>query len=460
VVGAVAVLGAAAGSASAATTIRPLAPGTSPLAGIQDDRAIQVDPQKRFKMMADAGARIARIDLRWDHIAKSRPANPADPADPAYDWSVYDGVVAAARRNRVEVLFSVWGTPTWAVDHSMVAHGDASFGMYTFPPKNADDFRTFSIALAKRYTKLGVRRWEGWNEPNVPMFLQPQFKRVNNRSVPESPKIYSNLQKAFHSGIKAVNRKAQIGGVVTAPAGDAPGAANPVRVIPMDFVRELNRPGLRPPMDFVSHHPYPLRQRTDKKTKPGFKPSYSDLYNLADFTKAVDATYLRGKRLWLTEYGFSTSPVDHYDIIVSPARQADNIGDAYWRMKSNRRVAMSIYYFLQDHPGWRSGLLNMNGSKKPAYQAHALPLWPRRVGSATNVYGQVRDTVKRTRVTIQERRRGRWVTARVITTAPDGGFVASVRTTGRTQIRAYWKGKTRSGTNVVRLSRPVSLPVR
>ncbi len=453
-IAAVVALGAAAGSASAATSIRALAPGTSPLAGIQDDRAIQVDPMKRFKMMADAGARIARIDLRWDHIAKARPANPVDPADPAYDWSVYDGVVAAARRHKMEVLFTVWGTPGWAVDQSMVPLGDTSFGMHTFPPKSAEDFRTFSIALARRYTSQGVRKWEGWNEPNVPIFLQPQYRRVNGVPVPASPAIYSDLQKAFYSGIKLVNRRAQIGGIVTSPAGDKT-SNDPVRVIPMTFVKELNKPGLRPPMDFVSHHPYPVRPRTDKRTPSG--RSYSDLYNLDEMTKAIDSTYLRGKKLWLTEYGFSTARVPEYTMIVSPAVQADNIGDAYWRMKTNRRVGMAIYYFLQDHPGWRSGLLNMNLSKKPAYQAHALPLWPRKVGRATNVYGQVRDTNKRTRVTIQEKRGARWVAARAVTTAPDGSFVIQVRTTGRATLRAHWKGRTRANTPVVRVSRPVTV---
>lgn len=447
-------LGAAAAGASAATTIRAVAPGASPLAGIEDDRAIQVDPMKRFKMMADAGARIARIQMRWDGVAKAKPANPVDPADPAYDWSVYDGVVAAAKKNRMEVLFAVSGTPAWAVDQSKVPLGDSSLGLHTFPPKNADDYRTFAIALAKRYTPQGVRKWEGWNEPNVPIFLQPQFVRVNGVATPASPAIYSDLQKAFYAGVKLVNPKAQIGGVVTSPAGDAT-SLDPVRVVPMNFVKELNAPTLRPPMDFVSHHPYPVRPRTDKVTPPG--RSYSDLYNLEEMTKAIDATYLKGKRLWITEYGFSTSTVPQYTITVSPTAQADNIGDAYWRLKTNKRVAMAIYYFLQDSPVWRSGLLNINTSKKPAYQAHALPLWPRRVGSATNLYGQVRDTNVRTKVTIQEKRGGRWVPAKAITTAVDGGFVVSVRTTARTQLRAYWKGKTRSGTAVVRLSRPVTV---
>jgi len=447
-------VGAAVAPSVNAATIRGGNAGNSFLAGIQDDRAIQVDPQKRFKLMAEAGARIARIDLRWDFVAKSRPGNAADDKDPAYDWTIYDGVVKAARKNKMQIVFTVWGTPGWAVNRSLFSQGDLSYGEHTFPPTNADDFGRFGQALARRYGKLGVKKWEGWNEPNVPIFLQPQFRRSGNTHVPVSPIHYFRLQKAFYRGIKSVDRKAQVAGVVTSPAGNVikPGKT-PLRVIPTTFVRTLNRSALRPPMDYVAHHPYPVRQRTDRPSRPG--RAYADLYNLEEFTRAVDRTYLRGKRLWLTEYGFSTSKVPEYDIIVSPAGQANNIGDAYVRIKKNRRVAMGIYYFLQDHPGWRSGLVTAALKRKPGYNAHALPLWPRTTGRTTVLWGQARTAIGRTNVTVQTLRNGRWRFARSVRTTPDGSFTVRVTSANRTRVRVVWKGKTRAGTKVVRVSRPI-----
>lgn len=448
------ILGAAAAPGALAQTIRGGPGGNSPLAGIQDDRVVQVDPGRRMRMMADAGARITRVDLRWDQVAKSRPGNAADPNDPAYDWTVYDGVVRAARQNRIQVVFSVWGTPEWAVNRSLFAQGDLNYGTQTFPPTDADDFARFAQALARRYGRLGVKKWEGWNEPNVPMFLQPQFRRSGSRYVPVSPTIYANLQRAFYRGIKSVDRTAQVAGVVTSPAGNVikPGQV-PVRVIPMTFVRMLNAPSLRPPMDYVSHHPYPQRPRSDRPTRPG--RAYSDLYNLQEFTRAVDATYLRGKRLWLTEYGFSTAAVPEYRIVVSQAGQATNIADAFVRIKRDRRVAMGIYYFLQDHPGWRSGLVTMSGRRKLGYAAHALPLWPRTTGRTSVLWGQVRNTTRATRVTVQVRRGTRWVSSRVVRTSADGTFSLSVQSARRVQVRVHWKGTTRAGTKVVRVSRPI-----
>lgn len=427
-------------------TFQPMKTGGSPIAGIQDDRVLQGDPLPRMRTMADAGARIVRVDLRWDRIAPSRPSNAADPNDPAYAWAQYDRIVAAAKRYRLEVLFTVWGTPAWAVDTNLFAYGDLQYGSQSFAPRNAADFHQFAQAAAGRYGPQGVRKWEGWNEPNIPMFLQPQFRRVNGLPVAVSPKIYSDLQRAFSTGIKRVDPRAQVAGLVTAPAGSA-GGLDPTRVVPMTFARQLNRPGLRPPMDVVSHHPYPVRTRTNKPTPPG--RAYSDLYNLGEMTKAVDATYLRGKHLWLTEYGFSTAAVPEYPTVVTAKGQATSIADAYWRTRTNRRVDMAVYYLLQDHQGWRSGLYKQSGQIKAGLQAHALPLWANR----RTLYGQVRNATGRTRVAIQQRRGGRWVLARTIATANDGSF--TVRVTGRAEVRAQWRGTSRSGNRIIRTSAPV-----
>jgi len=448
-----ATLGLVGASAASAQTVTGGANGTSPLAGIQDDRAIQVNPDARFKTMAEAGARIARIDLRWDFVAGSRPAAAADPNDPAYDWSTYDEVVEAARKYKVQVLFTVWGTPRWAVNEAEFAHGDRSFGDYTYPPQQATDFQDFATAAAARYTPLGVRYWEGWNEPNVPMFLQPQFRKVGTRYVAASPAIYSNLQKAFYRGVKKSNPRALVAGVVTAPAGSGPKGV-PTRVTPQNFVKALNAKALRPPMDFVSHHPYPVRQRTDKPTPKG--RTYADLYNLDHYTKALDATYLKGKRLWLTEYGFSTSVTKEYTTIVSPAGQALNISDAYARMKRTPRVSMAIYYLLQDHKGWRSGLLAISGAKKPGYTAHQLPLWTRTATSTRTLVGQVRPAVGRTRVTVQTLTKGRWRAAKVVTTSADGSFRVTVASKNRVPTRVVWTGTTRAKTKAKITSRVVN----
>lgn len=454
-----------AAAANAATSITVLSPGRSPQVGIQDDRIGYVaDPAERVRAMADAGASIVRVDVRWDQIAKLKPVNPTDPADPGYDWAAYDRVVDAAVASKVELLFAVYGTPDWAVDPTVVQDSNTTspIGKASFAPADPADFGRFARAIATRYAPRGVTKWEAWNEPQIVLFLQPQYKYEGGRWRPASPQIYSGLLKEFYAGIKAVSPTATVAGAVTSPAGDRCVTSvcdiaddQPNRIIPMDFIRLLNAPALRPPMDVVSHHPYPVR--LDPSVQPK-NPSYSDIYNLDVMFKAIDSTYLKGKKVWLTEWGFSTAKVPEYTTVVSPAKQATNISEVAWRLRQTPRVTLGVYYLFQDHPGWRSGIVSVSGAKKPGYQAYAMPLHGVRTGRDTVVFGQVRAGEGKTKVTIQRLARGRWVTAKRLTTAKDGSYRIRVRTTQRVTLRATWTGTSRSGATVTRLSR--SLTVR
>src|SRR5581483_6452491 len=99
----------------------------------------------------------------------------------------------------------------------------------------------------------GVHLWEAWNEPNIPLFLRPQYRRSGARWVPVSPRTYSALLTSFYTSVKAVDPLARIGGAVTAPVGDQCPSDCPAspdsRVTPIAFLDALAAPGLRPPMD-------------------------------------------------------------------------------------------------------------------------------------------------------------------------------------------------------------------
>jgi len=117
-------------------------------------------------------------------------------------------------------------------------------------------------------------------------------------------------------------------------------------------------------MDAVSHHPYPLRPPSNRNFAGA---SYIDLYNLPRFTSAVDRTYLRGKPIWLTEFGVSTRRVPEYPFNTNEANQARWLRDAVTRVRRTPRVKVFVWYLLQDHPTWKSGLLRENGSRKPSF---------------------------------------------------------------------------------------------
>lgn len=442
-------------------------PRTSPVAGIQDDTVYTgQDPTERVRTMVESGAAVIRVDLLWSQVAQSRPTNPTDPADPAYHWEGYDRLLDVAKANKVEVLFAVYGTPEWAADPTVTLPKDLPFA-FAVRPENAADFGAFATAAATRFSPRGVRNWEGWNEPNITVFLYPQYERRGNRWVATSPRTYSDLQKSFYTGIKSVDPDAIVAGGVTAPTGDRcgiscrvgktqPAAPNRIKVV--DFLDALDAPQLRPPMDIVSHHPYPT-SAPRPTTRPN--PSFIDLYNLGALTAAIDRTYLRGSRVWLTEYGFGTEPVPQNPKFFTPQEQADYIADAFQRGRANPRVELMIYYFLHDHATWKSGLLDIEGNPKPGLAAYALPFGvdasSPASGAAVRLTGQARAATGRTQVRIEWRSGDTWRRLTVAETAADGTFAVTVRPSTPIKVRAVWEGLTRSGQRMTWTSSEVAL---
>jgi hypothetical protein len=138
------------------------------------------------------------------------------------------------------------------------------------------------------------------------------------------------------------------------------------RVTPQRFVDELSRPGLRPPMDVYAHHPYPVRKPTDKNFAGA---TYVDLYNLPVLFRRMDAGYLRGKRVWVTEFGVATERTLQQPYFRVPEEQKGQLEDALRRVEAQRRVTLFVWYFMQDNDAWKSGLYNVDGSPKPALAA-------------------------------------------------------------------------------------------
>ena len=328
--------------------------------GIQDDRlaAPEVDPGPRLELADGLGARLVRVDLRWDLVATARPADARDPADPAYRWNHYDAVVSAATDRGIEVMFTIWGTPGWAADP---AGDDPRFPEWGRRPRDAADAGAFAEAAARRYAPRGVRRWEAWNEPNIPLFLRPQYVRRGSGWAAASPGTYAAMTTAMYRGIKAADPESVVAGGVTAPAGNREPADTASRVPPQEFVRALN--DLQPPMDAYAHHPYPI---TPPRTKNNPRASYVDLYNLDVLERELDAGYLREVPLWLTEFGVGTRAVSNYPFFVSPEEQAQMLDDAFRRVRADPRITVFVWYLLQDHLEWSSGLLDETGTRKPA----------------------------------------------------------------------------------------------
>ncbi len=200
-------LAAALLSAVAGLAVPSASASRNMLVGIYDEPSTIGRPDWAFPKYKALRVKVLRTNLYWGDVlgvAKNRrPVNPTNPADPAYDWSVYDRTVNQAKANGIQMVFSILWTPRWA--------GPRKNG----PPRRMADLRNFAIAAAKRYTGSytpipdakplpSVKYWMAWNEPNNPVFLSPQFRRVGSRYVADSPRVYSQMCNAIYSAVKTV----------------------------------------------------------------------------------------------------------------------------------------------------------------------------------------------------------------------------------------------------------------
>jgi hypothetical protein len=107
----------------------------------------------------------------------------------------------------------------------------------------------------------------------------------------------------------------------------------------------------------------------------------------------VGHAFGKGKRIWLTEYGYQTDPPDNF-LGVSLEQQALYISEAALRAYLEPRVDMLINYLVQDEPDlarWQSGILTAAGDEKPSYQAFELPLTVKSHSrTSTTLWGQIR----------------------------------------------------------------------
>jgi hypothetical protein len=374
----VGVLIAVLATALVAATAQPADASRYMRVGIYDEAQTLYGPvPQTFAMFKQLHVQEVRLNLYWGGrfgVAKSRPKSATNPADPAYDWELYDRTVNYAAQNGVHVLFSIYGTPTWA-------NGGKGPNV---APKQSTDLRNFAYAAARRYSgrSLGsdgrvlpaVKEWLAWNEPNNPIFLTPQYKKTAKGWTIQSAVDYAKICNAVYNGVHATLVPAErVGCGVTSPRGNNnPNGSRP-SVSPLAFLRASKTAGLKN-FDAWAHHPYYAGPSDTPTTKPvttkGAPATAVTLGNIGDLIKEVTRLY-GNKRIWITEYGYQTNPPDPL-FGVTLAKQAAYLTQSFAIARKNPRIDMMLWFLLKDEPivaNWQSGLLTASGKKKPAYNA-------------------------------------------------------------------------------------------
>jgi putative glycosyl hydrolase len=359
--------------AGATTAGRSQSQARSMAVGIFDDTMTLGLPEKGYPLIKGLRAQVVRITLWWGGpigvARKKRPVQPANPADKAYDWFAYDRAVQYAKRFNVKVLFSISGTPSWATK-----------GRGTkYAPTNFRDLQNFAAAAAKRYDGTfenadgevlpAVRLWLAWNEPNNPVFLYPQYRKLRGRWFAQSAYSYVRICNAIYNGVHSVQGSAaKVACGATDPFGNNQPRSRRPSISPLAFLRSVKKLGLRR-FDAWAHHPYAGRPTEKPTTKPRAKTSVT-LGNFGDLVTELTRLYGK-KRIWITEYGYQTRPPDSA-FGVSWKNQAKYLAQAYALVRKNPRVDMMVWFLIRDEPrlgGWQSGFFTVAGKRKPAYMA-------------------------------------------------------------------------------------------
>jgi hypothetical protein len=331
--------------------------------GVQDDAWLMYGPgtlDERLAMLGDVGVGIARLTIRWDEVAPTKPANERDPADPAYRWGLFASVLEGLHGHHIRAVVTIWGSPRWA-------NGNR-------PPNWLPDrgFGNFAYAASKRFP--WVHLWTVWNEPNTFRF-----------SAPVSPERYTRrLLNPAYALLHLASKRNRVAGGVTSPRRTSSGMS------PLVFMRGMHRYHAR--LDAYAQNPYPASARESPSHDPCSWCSTFTMARLSEIRTQVTRLF-GAKPIWLTEYGYQTNPPDRI-LGVSPALQATYVGEAALRVWQQAGVTMLIHFLVRDDVaagGWQSGFITAHGSAKPSYRAFGLPLAQvSRRGVHTAVWGQVR----------------------------------------------------------------------
>jgi len=397
------------------------------------------DTPLAYTRAAQAGTSMVRISARWADIAPDvRPVtfNPRDPQEPSYDWHSIDSQVELAAANHLEPLLTVYAAPGWA-QHGNVHDSAGGSGV------DPEAFAGFATAIATRYDGSHgfprVRYWEVWNEPNVNLYLSPQFAFGS----PASPAAYRDLLNRFAAAVHAVHP----GNLVVA------GGLSPFTVIsgstvtigPLRFMRALlcmsagpkPHPTCSTPVTFDvwSHHPYTSGDPTHTATNP----DDVSLGDLPEMRAVLDAAYRAGHIVsrsrpgfWVTEYSWDTKPPDPGAVPL--ALHARWVSESLYRMWL-AGVDVAIWLQLVDEPYPSSPLqagLYFRGSAgpstdrpKPALTAFSFPFVAYGRANGVYVWGRTPRGERRT-VAIDRKVSGAWRRVAVIASDRYGVFAATL----------------------------------
>jgi hypothetical protein len=303
---------------------------------------------REIELLEATGVGWIRANANWKALEPDRPG-----VVDARVLAAYDYAVDRARAAGIEVLMPIAdGVPYWAsgdpekrIDDQGERHWNE-----TYPPADMADYGRIVRLVVDRFRRRGVHAYEIWNEPNLEHFWG---------SGPD-PAAYVDMLRAGAAAVRAADPKATVvlGGL----------SENDVR-----YLDGVYRAGGGRLFDAVAVHPYtfgapPLPEEARRGDRR------RSLAGLGDIREAMVRHGDTAKKVWITEFGYSTTTEEGG---VSEADQARYLRQAYAYVDRLPWVHSMFWYQARDDPlggdgdGYadRFGLMTTDFRPKPSYYA-------------------------------------------------------------------------------------------
>ena len=417
-------------AASASTTQFSIIQDDGTFLGHNPDR----DPEAAFAEAKALGVDAVRVFISWHHVSpnqnvRRRPAgfDVGNPNTPLYAWGMFDALVDRAKRHGVKLLFTLSPPmPFWASEepgrcpHRIGGYAQLTLSCMWKPSPKL--FAQFVKAVVLRYGAtaegtLGgqVALWSLWNEPNLEHYIWPQQKRTRHGLVDLGAARYRQLWIAGQRAIAKYDPPSRNKVLF----GETAAISSPVDTLYAALcLDERGRPfsgalrrlqgcsrAKRLPIAGLALHPYNnfavgsvyTRSHTKDSLPMGYLPRAHRILDRA----ARYGRIPRGRPIYITEFGFQSSPPDPFGDALSPARHAAAINEAERLFYGDPRVRSVSQYELYDVPSpddFNTGLRFSDGEPKPAWAAFRMPLVVTKLKpNAIEVWGMVRPAFGRTR---------------------------------------------------------------
>jgi Cellulase (glycosyl hydrolase family 5) len=325
--------------ASAATTTRAVAArahvsSVVPLGGVNvaglSYNATPGQADRAIALARALHAKVVRTDTPWS-VLEPREPGAIEPQALAF----VDRLMNDAAASGIKVIMTVDSTPCWASSAPAALLHKCSPARESqanaWPPSDPSTYAAFVGYLAERYgTQLTAI--EVWNEPD--QANQDYF------AGPEKPRRYAAILRAAYPAIKRANPG------ISVLAGSLVGS-NGV------FLRLLYAAGIKGYYDGLAVHFYTLALGS---------------------LRAIHETQLAHgdtKPLWLDEFGWSSCwpryRTQQEQPCVTASLQGTNLADIFRSLARTPYVAADVVYKLQGSTTENFGVVNANGTYKPAF---------------------------------------------------------------------------------------------